>query len=273
MDLSGWVVGLADDELALLAEALDTRRLPLDASPSLLRSYGWPEGWAAPLGRAAEAGVKLPTLAACVAVAQRERQRGRQRRVDLACTRPSGGKVDVLDTSVAVRRLFIQAEREVLVAGFRVNDREMLEPLRRTASRPIDVRLFVDIDPAYAADGAKQAPPGDLDLWPRTWWSQFMEHVWPTYMAPPRCWYAPSTLGPDKTGRWRSMHAKSIVVDRRWWFVTSANFTRRGHERNIELGALIEDPERAAEVIGVFEDWAGAGVFVPVAPPHGVVGD
>ncbi len=269
MDLSAWVVGLADDELALLADALSTRRLRLDASPTLLRSYGWPEAWAAPLGEAARSGATLPTLAACVSVAQRERERSRQRRVDLVCTRPSGSAVEVVDTAVAVRRLFSQAEREVLVAGFRVNDREMLEPLRRTASRPIDVRLFVDIDPAQTADGAKQSQPRDLELWPATWWGQFVDRVWPTYMDPPRCWYAPSTLGPDQTGRWRSMHAKSIVVDRRWWFVTSANFTRRGHERNLELGALIEDPERAIEVIALFEAWVGAEVFVPVTTNGG----
>lgn len=267
MDLSAWVVGLSDDELSLLADALDTGRLRLDASPALLRSYGWPEAWVGPLGQAAAAGTTLATLGACVAVAQRERERARQRRVDLVCTRPPGSRVEVLDTAVAVRRLFSQAQREVLVAGFRVNDREMLEPLRRTASRPIDVRLFVDIDPAFTADGGKQAPPGDLELWPRTWWAQFMERVWPAYMAPPRAWYAPSTLGPDTSGQWRSMHAKSVVVDRRCWFVTSANFTRRGHERNIEVGALIEDAGRAEEVIGVFEAWAGAGVFVEVGRP------
>ncbi len=264
VDLSAWVVGLADDELSLLAEALDSRRLRLDTSPALLRSYGWPESWACLLGQFATAGVRLETLATCVEVARRERERSRELRVDLVCTRPPGSRVEVLDTAVAVRRLFAQAQHEVLVAGFRVNDREMLEPLRRTASRTIDVRLFVDIDPAFTADGARQAHPGDLELWPRTWWSQFVERVWPTYMTPPRAWYAPSTLGPDATGLWRSMHAKSVVVDRRWWFVTSANFTRRGHERNIEVGALIENPERASEVIRLFEAWVGAGVFVAV---------
>ena len=264
MELTDWVVGLADDELAMLADALDTRRLRFDVSPALLRSYGWPETWVEPLAQVATQGITLPTVAACVAIAQHERLRARQRRVDLACTRPAGDKVDVLDTSVVVRRLFSQAQHEVLVAGFRVNDREMLEPLRRTASRPLDVRLFVDIDPAFTADGAKQPPPGDLDLWPATWWTQFIERVWPTYLDVPRCWYAPSTLGPDASGIWRSMHAKSVVVDRRYWFVTSANFTRRGHERNIEVGALIEDPERAAEVVAVFEEWASVGVFVRV---------
>lgn len=264
MDVIDWVVGLADDELHLLAEALDTRRLRLDASPALLRSYGWPEAWSGPLSQAAAAGASVGTLAACVGVARRERARSRERRVDLVCTRPPGNRVEVLDTAVAVRRLFTQAQREVLVAGFRVNDREMLEPLQRTASQAVDVRMFVDIDPAYTADGLKQATPADLNSWPRVWWGQFMDRVWPTYMAAPRCWFAPSTLGPDASGQWRSMHAKSVVVDRRWWFVTSANFTRRGHERNIEVGALIDDPERAVEVIGVFEAWAGAGIFVEV---------
>lgn len=249
----------------MLADALSSRRLRPDASPALLRSYGWPEGWAAPLQAAAAQGIPPAALSACVAVALQERRQPRPR-VDLACTRPVAGKVDVLDTSVVVRRLFTQAEREVLVAGFRVNDRDMLEPLRRPASRPLDVRLFVDMDPAHAADGREQRPYPDLDRWPGVWWSQFMERVWPTFMEPPRCWYAPSTLGPAVAGDWRSMHAKSVVVDRRYWFVTSANFTRRGHERNIEIGALIDDPARAAEVIAAFEEWIGAGVFVKVHP-------
>ncbi len=264
MELIDWVSGLSDDELALLGEALGTRRLTLKASRSLLRSYGWPEIWSDQLSRIQAQGGTLTTLEACVGVARRERQRARQRRVELVCTRPPGVHVDVLDTAVAVRRLFSQAQREVLVAGFRINDREMLEPLRRPLAKALDVRLFVDIDPAHTADGARQRNRVDLSTWPGVWAEQFMERVWPTYVDPPRCWYAPSTLGPDAAGVWRSMHAKSVIVDRRFWFVTSANFTRRGHERNIEVGALIEDPERATEVVEVFEEWVGAGVFVSV---------
>jgi phosphatidylserine/phosphatidylglycerophosphate/cardiolipin synthase-like enzyme len=51
------------------------------------------------------------------------------------------------------------------------------------------------------------------------------------------------------------MHAKSVVVDRRWWFVTSANFTRRGHERNIGVGTLIEDPALFSALDAVGADW------------------
>jgi phosphatidylserine/phosphatidylglycerophosphate/cardiolipin synthase-like enzyme len=37
------------------------------------------------------------------------------------------------------------------------------------------------------------------------------------------------------------MHAKCIVIDDAWAFVTSANFTDRGHTRNLEVGVCIED--------------------------------
>lgn len=261
MALSAWLAGVPDAELDLLADALEVRRLRENASPSLLRSYGLPESWAAPLAALQEYGWPISVLAELVAVARQERARARLRRLDVVCTRPHRGQVDVLDTSVAVRRLFRQAEREVLVAGFRINDREMLEPLRRSAGAQLDVRLFVDIDPAYTATGAQQASKPDPEAWPSIWWTQFLDGVWPQYLDPPRAWFAPATLGPGPTGEWQSMHVKSVVVDRRLWFVTSANFTRRGHTRNIEMGALIEDEARAAEVVAVFEEWVGAGVF------------
>lgn len=41
---------------------------------------------------------------------------------------------------------------------------------------------------------------------------------------------------------WVSLHAKCIVVDERRALVGSANFTDRGQTRNLEVGALVEDP-------------------------------
>lgn len=36
------------------------------------------------------------------------------------------------------------------------------------------------------------------------------------------------------------------MVDGRWVFVTSANFTDRGQTRNVEVGVLLEDARLAA---------------------------
>jgi phosphatidylserine/phosphatidylglycerophosphate/cardiolipin synthase-like enzyme len=42
-----------------------------------------------------------------------------------------------------------------------------------------------------------------------------------------------------------NMHAKCVVVDGERALVTSANFTRRAHEQNIECGVLLEAPNFA----------------------------
>ena len=43
------------------------------------------------------------------------------------------------------------------------------------------------------------------------------------------------------------MHAKCVIVDGRWTLITSANFTTRGHNRNIEAGVLIDSPSFATK--------------------------
>ncbi len=50
-----------------------------------------------------------------------------------------------------------------------------------------------------------------------------------------------------------TLHAKCVVVDRRWAFVTSANFTEAAQERNIEAGVLLDHPRLAEALAGQFE--------------------
>jgi phosphatidylserine/phosphatidylglycerophosphate/cardiolipin synthase-like enzyme len=57
-----------------------------------------------------------------------------------------------------------------------------------------------------------------------------------------------------------SLHAKCVVVDGRWVFVTSANFTDRGQTRNIEVGVLLDD-ERLAAVLEA--QFVGGRWFAP----------
>jgi phosphatidylserine/phosphatidylglycerophosphate/cardiolipin synthase-like enzyme len=49
-------------------------------------------------------------------------------------------------------------------------------------------------------------------------------------------------------------HAKCVVVDGKRSFVSSANFTDRGQERNIEVGALIDDSRFATQLA---QQWDG----------------
>lgn len=268
MVLSDWLSTLDDGDLAQLVQLARAGRVAPGTPAAVLRSYDLPDSWSAPLATLAGAGWAPAIFVDAVAAVAAARARHPGTSTSVVSTRPHVVGPEVVDTSVAVRRLLTQARREVVLAGFRVTERDMLEPLRRPAGRELSVRLFVDLDPAVDVLGKKQAS-ANAETWPQLWWPAFLEQVWPLFLDAPAAWFAPSTLLPDVSGDWRSMHVKTVVVDRRWWFVTSANFTRRGHHRNLELGALIDDPERAEEVVRCFDEWVAAGVFVGFAPEQG----
>ncbi len=48
-------------------------------------------------------------------------------------------------------------------------------------------------------------------------------------------------------------YAKCVVVDGEQALITSANFTEAAHERNIEVGALLNDIETAKAMQAQFE--------------------
>jgi len=60
------------------------------------------------------------------------------------------------------------------------------------------------------------------------------------------CWDKPG-------GIQASMHAKGVVADRKHCLITSANLTGRALTQNVELGALINDPTLAEEIVQHFE--------------------
>ena len=74
----------------------------------------------------------------------------------------------------------------------------------------------------------------------------FLRENWPFGPPYPAVYYDPLTAIPGPP--WVSMHAKCIVVDDEWAFVTSANFTARGQTRNLEVGVCIEDRAFAGQL-------------------------
>jgi len=56
-----------------------------------------------------------------------------------------------------------------------------------------------------------------------------------------------------------------VVVDDERALITSANFTDRGQERNIEAGVLIEDHVFASELAGHWRQLVNAGLVTRYA--------
>jgi phosphatidylserine/phosphatidylglycerophosphate/cardiolipin synthase-like enzyme len=173
-------------------------------------------------------------------------------RIDLVWTGPETRASISRSTRLVVERLFEEARRTVVVGGYRFDTPEILRPLHRAmAERAVAAMLFLDAPgDATTVEGADSLAIRFVD--------KFFRDVW-TFGAPkPDIFYDHRTamLGPP----WTSLHAKCVVVDDERALITSANFTDRGQERNIEAGVLIEDHVFASELAGHWRQLVNAGL-------------
>jgi phosphatidylserine/phosphatidylglycerophosphate/cardiolipin synthase-like enzyme len=172
----------------------------------------------------------------------------------------SAGDPSIRDTRVVLDGLFGRAERHVLIATFVVYDG--LRVFARLADRlrlhpEIEVELFVNLPSVTGHDEDEAADAA---------W--FVEHFarahWPPDVRMPAIYYDPETR---KHGAKRAtLHAKCVVVDERWAFVTSANFTEAAQERNIEAGVLLDHPRLAGALAAQFTALKDSGRLKRMGP-------
>jgi phosphatidylserine/phosphatidylglycerophosphate/cardiolipin synthase-like enzyme len=160
---------------------------------------------------------------------------------------------------VVVLDLFAHAERSVLVAGYAVyQGQRVFQALAdRMQQRPaLAVRLFLDV----------RRPAGDTSSATdvvRRFGERFRRDDWPQGCPLPQVFYFPLSLeaAPDTRA---ALHAKCVIVDRHLVFVSSANFTEAAHERNIEVGLLIQAGWLAERITGHFDALVTAKRLLPV---------
>ena len=148
------------------------------------------------------------------------RSAGRSPAPELVWTGPESRSSGARDTAVVLAELFRKSAANVLLAGFAFDHAaDVLRPLHESLQRGVSCRVYADAEIA----------------------ARFLREHWP--FGPP----FPEVYGfaPEK-GVFASLHAKCVVVDGRWVFITSANFTDRGQTRNVEVGVLLEDARLAA---------------------------
>jgi phosphatidylserine/phosphatidylglycerophosphate/cardiolipin synthase-like enzyme len=170
-----------------------------------------------------------------------ERERDARPAPELVWTGPEGAQTTARDTAVILRDLFESARQRVILAGYSFRDAtEVLGPLHRSMrDHKVEATLFIDVeqathsvaDPLAAAQRQLQA---------------FIAANWPFGPPFPELYCDRRALRPGPP--WSSLHAKCVAVDGKRAFLSSANFTSRGQERNIEAGALIHDATFAAQL-------------------------
>lgn len=178
-----------------------------------------------------------------VALAERE---DRPPTPELVWTGPEAPAGTARDTAVVLRALFEGARESVILAGYSFDHaRDVLAPLHASMrEHRFDAYFFVDV-PQIA-----RGEQGDAHLVRHL--GGFLSANWPFGEPRPRIFYDRRALQPGPP--FCSLHAKCVVVDGARAFVSSANFTQRGQERNIEVGVLIDSPSFATYLAG---QWLG----------------
>jgi hypothetical protein len=151
----------------------------------------------------------------------------------------TGNRTDTRDTGVVARELMRQASKSLLITTYSLSaGSAVFEPVNEALGRNpnLDVTIVLNVDMSSRQLYEREAA---LTFSRRFWSSQ-----WP-WEKRPKVFYDPRGIRENFAER-GIQHAKCIVADVQTVFITSANYTEWGQERNIELGALIHD-ERLAE--------------------------
>jgi phosphatidylserine/phosphatidylglycerophosphate/cardiolipin synthase-like enzyme len=160
---------------------------------------------------------------------------------ELVWTGPEAASAAARDTAVVLRDLFESARERVILAGYSFrNAAQVLGPLHEVMQvRGVDAKFFVDIEQVSHAVADPQAHAQALL---QTW----VDANWPFAAPYPDVYCDRRGLMPGPP--WSSLHAKCVAVDGERAFVSSANFTGRGQERNIEVGVLLHDATFARQL-------------------------
>jgi len=245
-------MGESAGTLRRLADVLASGRLstPLSAF-SLKRAAPCSNEFAAEVLRLSDEGMSPPHLSMLLnAAAEAAEARAGQTSAELVWTGPELPGVSSRDTSVVVRELWAQADRDVIVSTFVVQGIEtVFQPLaERMADHPdLRVRLFLHIG-RTPRDTAL-----DSELL-REFANNFTKR-WPTPRpgsGRPEVYYDPRGLSTDPATR-ATWHAKCVVVDDELSFVTSANFTEWAQDRNVEAGVLVRSRSFNAQLRQQFD--------------------
>ncbi|MEO0460580.1 MAG: DISARM system phospholipase D-like protein DrmC [Myxococcota bacterium] len=169
----------------------------------------------------------------------------------LVWTAPEVAKTKARATTAVVLELFSQARAEVFIAGYEFDHGATLfEPLNEVMeTAAVSTRIVLDVP---APPSAKVALDSYLALRAR----RFLDKNWPFSGAMPELYFYSKAVEPRS---YASAHAKCAVVDRRHVMVGSANFTRRGHSRNLEVGVLLDDASFAETLLTQFEQLIESG--------------
>lgn len=204
-------------------------------------------------------GFSSAQIATVLELVEQDRKNGRSDEppIDLVTSGPEAPGITNRDTSVVVRELFAHAKKSVLVVGYAVyQGQRVFEALaKRMDEHPdLDVNFFLNISRPDRDETSSEIIVSQFR-------QRFKQTQWPDSSRLPNVYYDPRSVADDEPVR-SSLHAKCVVVDLEHVFVSSANFTEAGQQRNIEVGLNIKSEWLAERLVKHFRHLQAEGLLV-----------
>ena len=158
---------------------------------------------------------------------QHEELRPKLMDAELVATLPPETPGIARPTELVVRQMIDSAKSEIILLGYELTDRDLIDLLVAASTRGATVILICDRGRGVATRVLK---------------------AWPSVAPRPRIYHDRERSGGTK---YTSMHAKCLLIDASDLLVTSANFTFHGLHGNIEIGVRLSGTP-AAEARKIF---------------------
>ncbi len=239
------------DDLRQLAEAVASGQLAMPVSLASLghAGFGHLSGMMTPfLGL--HAAPFLGVLRAVLA----ERRRTAGKSLDLVWSGSDSGPSYARYTRIVVPELIARAGQQITIAGYSFDQGAgVFDHIREAmVERDVQVRMFLDIHQLgqrlvqqlkrekkrSRLQPLEKARATSAEAYAQEVLSLFRELHWPFSEPPPTLYYDPRTAD---SRSFASLHAKCLIVDYEHVLITSANFTGRAQNRNIEVGIVVHD--------------------------------
>jgi phosphatidylserine/phosphatidylglycerophosphate/cardiolipin synthase-like enzyme len=253
---------LSSKDLRLIANSLRSGRITIPATPLQIGRVFQGDictALAAKLSDLSALGFSAEQVAVLIDSVLQDRELFRHADptgIDLVTSGPEALGISNRDTSVVVREMFAHAKQTVTVIGYAVyQGQKVFEALaQRMESKPeLQVELYLNIS---RGDGDTTKS----EILVSRFVERFKSHQWPKGSRLPAVYFDPRSVSDDIPVR-SSLHAKCVIVDESDVFVSSANFTEAGQERNIEVGLRLDNAWLARKLVEHFKKMAETGQF------------
>lgn len=177
--------------------------------------------------------------------------------VELVISGPEVPGIPTSDTASQVRKLIDSAADQVLLVGYAVyQGKQVFNRLAKRMDEMPELRVTLCLDIAR-----KQTDSSLPEEIVRRFAHDFREKQWPGTRLP-NIFYDPRSLS-DIGDKRSSLHAKSVLVDRKAALITSANFTEAAQQRNIEVGIVVRQGWLIDRLADYFDGLIASGQLKP----------